>query len=127
MKLKNKESSKHTYLEEEVVSYAQRWIHALVMWYLPMIDYLRFLFTCPKDDELMCWHASDECKKDNGKLRHPANVQQWKILNDTYSEFAKESTNVMFTLSANRMNPFHDRRSKHNIWLVILTIYNLPS
>ena len=63
---KTKESSK-TNSNEEVDYYAQRRIPALVMWYLPMVDRLRFLFANPEDAELMCWHGSDERKHD-GKL-----------------------------------------------------------
>jgi hypothetical protein len=50
---KTKESSKNT-SNEEVDYYAQRRILALVMWYLPMVDWLRCLFTNPEDAELMC-------------------------------------------------------------------------
>ena len=33
----------------------------------------------------------------------------------------------MFALSTDGMNPFGDRTSTHNTWLVILTMYNLPT
>jgi uncharacterized C2H2 Zn-finger protein len=50
---KTKESSKTTSYEE-VDYYAQRRILALVMWYLPVVDWLRCLFVNPEDAELMC-------------------------------------------------------------------------
>ena len=44
-----------------------------------------------------------------------------------YPEFAKDPRNVRFALSTDGMNPFGERNSTHSTWLVILTIYNLPS
>jgi hypothetical protein len=69
----------------------------------------------------MSWHASDEHKND-GKLRHPADGQQWKDFNENHKDFARESRNVRFALSTDRMNPFAERSSKHSTWPVILTI-----
>jgi hypothetical protein len=74
----------------------------------------------------MSWHASDE-HKDDGKLRHPADGQQWKNFNENHKDFAKEPRNIRFALSTDGMNPFAERSSKHSTWPVILTIYNLPS
>jgi hypothetical protein len=52
-----------------------RKIPALVMWYLPVIDRLKCLFSSARDAKLMIWHAaSNGCKKD-GKLRHPTDVR----------------------------------------------------
>ena len=89
-----KSSSKPTGKEKEEVNYyAQKKIPALVMWYLPMIDRLRCLFANPEDAQLMSWHASDE-HKDDGKLRHPADGQQWKDFNENHKDFANEPRNV---------------------------------
>jgi len=121
-----KSSSKPTCKEkEEVDYYAQKKILALVMWYLPVVDRLRCLFANLEDAKLMSWHASDE-HKDDGKLRHLADGQQWKDFNENYKDFAKEPRNVRFALSTDGMNPFAERSSKHSTWPVILTIYNLP-
>jgi hypothetical protein len=122
---KNQKTSK-TIGHEEADYYSQRKIPALVMWYLPVVDQLRCLFTNPEDAELMCWHASDAHKHD-GKLRHPSDAKQWKNFNNTYKkEFGDEPRNIRFTLSTDGINPFAMRSSKHSTWLVILTIYNLP-
>jgi len=73
----------------------------------------------------MSWHASDE-HKDDGKLRHPADGQQWKDFNENHKDFANDPRNVMFALSTDGMNPFAERSSKHSTWPVILAIYILP-
>jgi len=83
------------------------------------------LFANPEDAQLMSWHASDE-HKDDGKLWHPANGQQWKDFNENHKDLANEPRNVRFALSTNGMNLFVERSSKHSTWPVILTIYNLP-
>jgi hypothetical protein len=122
---KTQQSSKPTSKEkEEVDYYALKKIHALVMWYLPVIDRLRCLFANPKDAKFMSWHASDEHKND-GKLWHLANQKEWKEFNDNHRDFAEEPRNVRFTLNINGMNPFAERSSKHSTCSVILTIYNL--
>ncbi|XP_066323555.1 uncharacterized protein [Miscanthus floridulus] len=77
----------------EVDYYALRRIPALVIWYLPVVDRLRCLFANPDDAELMTWHASDE-RKDDGKLRHPADAKQWQEFNKKYLDFAEDPRNV---------------------------------
>jgi len=123
---KNKQqSSKPSSKEKEVDYYAQKKIPALVMLYLPVVNRLRCLFANLEDAKFMSWHASDEHKND-GKLMHPVDGKQWQDLIDNHRDFADEPRNVRFALSTNEMNPFVERSSKHNTWLVILTIYNLP-
>jgi hypothetical protein len=113
--------------DEKEEGYTRGKILALSMWYLPVIDRLRAIFGKPKDAKLMSWHASDERKKGDGKLRHPTDGKQWNRFDTKFpKEFGGESRNVRFTLSTNGMNPFGDLSSSHSIWPVILTIYNLP-
>jgi hypothetical protein len=119
-----KKSSKSTSKEKEVDYYALKKIFALVMWYLPVVDRLRCLFANSKDAKLMNMHASHRHKND-GKLRHPADGKQWQDFNDNHRDFVDEPRNVRFALSTDGMNPFAERSSMHNTWLVILTIYNL--
>jgi hypothetical protein len=38
-----------------------------------------------------------------------------------------ESRNIRFTLSTDGMNPFGENKTVHNTWLVILTMYNIPT
>jgi hypothetical protein len=40
--------------------------------------------------------------------------------------FEKKKRNIRFALSTDGMNPFGERRSMHNTWPVLMTIYNLP-
>jgi hypothetical protein len=98
---------------------------ALVMWYISIIDRLRCLLANPEDAKIMSWHASDEHKND-GKLQHPADGKSWQDFNDNHRDFANEPRNIRFTLSTDGMNTFDEISSKHIIWPVILTIYNLP-
>jgi hypothetical protein len=52
-------------------------VPALVMWYLPVEDCLKRLFSNPKTTELMTWHA-DRLEKSDGKLRYPSDARQWR-------------------------------------------------
>ena len=91
------------------------------MWYPPVVDRLRSLFSNPNDAKFMSWHGSDEHKND-GKLRHLVDGKQWQDFNENHQDFASEPRNVRFTVSTNGMNPFAERSSKHNTWPGILTI-----
>ena len=84
------------------------------MWYLPMIDHLRDIFRNPEDAKLMSWHASGDGTKDDGKLRHPADGEQWKRFNAKFLMFGDEVRNIRFALSTDGMNPFGDHSSSHN-------------
>jgi hypothetical protein len=100
----------------------------MVMWYLPISDRLRRFFSNPKDAELMRWWDSDKRKKDDGKLRHPADARQWKEFDEKYYlEFGNDPRNVRFALNTDGMNPFGETSSTHSTWPVILTMYNLPT
>jgi hypothetical protein len=47
----------------------ERKVPALVMWYLPMIDRLKCMFSNPRDVELLFWYVN---RRTDGKIRHPA-------------------------------------------------------
>ncbi|WVZ81667.1 hypothetical protein U9M48_029020 [Paspalum notatum var. saurae] len=76
--------------------------------------------------KLMRWWFCERTKDDE-KLSHPADATQWQRFDELYPEFVKDPRNVRFALSTDGMNPFGERNSTHSTWLVILTIYNLPS
>jgi hypothetical protein len=57
----------------------KRKILALVMWYLPVIDHLKCVFSNPRDAELVRWY-SEKHRENDEEIRHPADGTQWKIL-----------------------------------------------
>lgn len=54
----------------------ERKVSALVMWYLPVIDRLKRLFSNSRGAELMIWHAVSDGGKTDGKLGHPMDARQ---------------------------------------------------
>jgi hypothetical protein len=60
--------------EEEML---KRKISALVMWYLSVIDRLKYVFFNPRDAELVRWH-SEKHRENDGEIRHLADGTQWK-------------------------------------------------
>jgi hypothetical protein len=50
-------------------------IFALVMWYHPVIDRLKRVFSTPKDAELMHWH-SEKHRENDKEIRHLADETQ---------------------------------------------------
>jgi len=105
----------------------QRRIPCLVVWYLPVADRLRRMFSNPSDAELMRWWDSDKRKKGDGKIRHPADGTQWQKFDEKYKEFARDPRNVRFALDTDGMNPFGERRSNHSTWPVVMSMFNLPT
>jgi hypothetical protein len=104
----------------------KRRIPALMMWYLPVIDRLKHVFSNPRDAELMRWH-SEKRRKNDEEIQHPAGETQWKYFNLQYKAFGSESRNIRFALSTDGMNPFSENRTVHSTWPVILVMYNLPT
>jgi hypothetical protein len=49
-------------------------VPALVMWYLPVIDHLKHIFSNAREAQLLLWHVQ---RKRDGKIRHPVDGRQW--------------------------------------------------
>jgi hypothetical protein len=104
----------------------KRKIPALVMWYLPVINHLKCVFSNPRDAELVRWH-SEKLRENDEHIRHPADGTQWKIFDLQYPQFGAGSRNIRFALSTDGMNPFGEKRIVHNTWSIILVMYNIPT
>ena len=75
-----------------------------VMWYAPIIPWLKHLFQNKEHAKSMRWHKED--RKKDGKLRAPANGSQWRKIARIWEDFADDARNVWFGLSAYGINPF---------------------
>jgi hypothetical protein len=102
----------------------ERKVPALVIWYLPVIDHLKCMFSKAREAQLLLWHVQ---QKRDGKIRHPADGRQWKHFDLSHNEdFSKDPRNIRFGLSTDGMNPFGEMRNTNSTWPVIMCIYNLP-
>ena len=61
--------------DHDIEGSKERKVPAHVMWYLPMIDRLKRMFSTPGDTEMLLWHVN---RKIDGKIRYPADGRQWK-------------------------------------------------
>jgi hypothetical protein len=104
----------------------KRKIPALVMWYLSVIDHLKYVFSNPRDTELLHWH-SEKRRKNNEEIQHPVDGTQWNFFYLQYKPFGSESRNIRFALSTDGMNPFGKNRTMHSTCPVILAMYNLST
>ena len=77
-----------------------------------------------KDAKNLVWH--DKERKKDGLIRHTADGQQWKKIDETFPEFGGEARNLRLGLSSDGMNPYGSLSSQHSTWPVLMTIYNLP-
>ena len=87
-------------------------VPAKVMWYAPIIPWLKRMFRNKHHAKLMRWHRED--RKKDGKLRAPSDMSQWRKIERKYSkDFAGDARNVWFGLSADGINPFGEQSSNH--------------
>jgi hypothetical protein len=83
-----------------------------VIWYLPIIDCLKRMFSNPRDVELLLWHVNH---KINGKIQHHANGRQWKQFDLAHQEdFSNDPRNIRFGLSTDEMTPFREMRNPYS-------------
>jgi hypothetical protein len=53
------------------------------MWYLPMIDHLKHVFSNPRDAELVHWHYEKRRENDE-EIQHPTDETQWNFFDLQY-------------------------------------------
>ncbi|XP_019184174.1 PREDICTED: uncharacterized protein LOC109179059 [Ipomoea nil] len=97
---------------------------AKVLWYLPVIPRFKRMFANPRDAKNLQWHAIG--RKDDGKLRHPADSPQWRNINRRWPEFGTENRSLRLGLCTDGMNPHGNMSSRHSTWPILLVVYNLP-
>jgi hypothetical protein len=94
------------------------------MWYLPVINRLKRMFTNSRNVELLLWHVN---RKMDGKIRHPIDGRQWKHFALAHQEdLSNDPRNIRFALCTDGMNPFGEMKNSHSTWLVIRCISILP-
>jgi hypothetical protein len=59
--------------DQDIEGSKERKVPALVMWYLPVIDRLKRMFSNPRDAKLLLWHVNHKMDK---KIRHPTDGRQ---------------------------------------------------
>ena len=77
---------------------------AKVLWYFPLLPWLRNFFNTPQIAKDMTWH--DTRRQKDGKLRHLADSDIWKDVDQKWPDFTSESRNIQLPLSANGFDPF---------------------
>jgi hypothetical protein len=77
-----------------------------------------------KTTKSMRWHRED--RREDGFIRHPADMPTWKNFNDLHLDFSKDVHNVRLGLVSDRFNPFKNTNVAHSTWPVTLMPYNLP-
>ncbi|KAL1194835.1 hypothetical protein V5N11_011150 [Cardamine amara subsp. amara] len=73
------------------------------MWYLPITDRLKRLYTSQRTAEAMRWHGEH---RQDGDITHPSDAEAWKHFQSLYPDFAYERRNVYLGLCTDGFNPF---------------------
>ncbi|GKC54265.1 hypothetical protein Tco_1077010 [Tanacetum coccineum] len=60
-------------------------------------------------------------------MQRPVDGKAWKDFDTKYPDFVAEPRNVRLELAADGFNLFGNLSQSYNMWLLILTTYNLPS
>ncbi|GJW30593.1 putative transposon, En/Spm-like protein [Tanacetum coccineum] len=98
-------------------------ILAKVMWYFPIIPRLQRLFKLESISEDLRWHATRRIA--DGVLRHPADSQAWRTIDEKFPKIAKDPRNLRLGISADQVDVNSGTRH-HSVWPVLSVIYNLP-
>jgi hypothetical protein len=93
-------------------------VPAKVMWYAPIIPWLKRLFRNKEHAKLLRWHQED--RKSDGVLRHPVGGSRWRKIDREFKDFAGDAMNLRFGLSTYGMNPFGEKSSSHSTWPVTM-------
>ena len=88
-----------------------------------MKDWLKRLYAC-RHTSLEMQHEKQRVTEE-GFLRYPSNEKTWKNLDNTYSEFIAEPSNVQLGLATDGFNSFGKMNLAYSRWPVVLTAYNL--
>ena len=95
-----------------------------VLRYFPLIPRLQRFYAVESTAKDMRWHAAEP--RDDGILRHPADLDAWKEFNKKHMEYSLEPRNVRLRLVTDWFNPFGNMNINYSTWPVILMICNLP-
>ena len=93
--------------------------------YIPITPRLQRLFMSLRTTKHMKRHQSYEAV--DGVMVHPYDGEVQKHFNNVHPHFSTKSRKVRHGLCINKFNPFRSFVAPYSCWLVILTIYNLPS
>ena len=59
-------------------------------------------------------------------MRHPVDGKAWQEFDKRHPQFTDDVRNVRLGLAADEFNLFGNMSLSYSMWLVVLTIYNLP-
>ena len=76
-----------------------------VVWYFPFTPRVQRYFADPKEAKLMRWHK-ERSNADDEVLRHPADANQWKVVDLAFPDFVSDPRNLRLGMSTDEINPF---------------------
>ncbi|XP_074373883.1 uncharacterized protein LOC141714249 [Apium graveolens] len=89
-----------------------RKVLAKVMRYFPLKPRMQRLFMSKEYSKLMTWH--DVGRKDDWKLRHPADAKAWKEMDSRYPDFLIENRNIRLGVISDGFSPYRTIKSPKN-------------
>ncbi|KAJ9538975.1 hypothetical protein OSB04_031708 [Centaurea solstitialis] len=98
-------------------------ISAKVLWYFPIIPRLKRMYQSKITAKYLTWHETT--RKKDGVLRHPADSEAWRTIDNKFPEIANDSRNLRLGISTDGVDVNRGNRH-HSVWPVLTVIYNLP-
>ena len=95
-----------------------------LMRYFSLIPTFKRMYMSSKISKDMRWH--DECRINDGNLRHLADALAWKNFDTLYPDFAKDARRVRLGLASDGLNSYRLMNTIYSTWLIVLIHYNLP-
>ena len=96
-----------------------------VMRYFSLIPRSKRMYMSSKISKDMRCH--DECRINDGNLRHPKDALAWKNFDTLYPDFAKDAHSVRLGLASDGSNPYRLINTTYSTWPIVLIPYNLHS
>ncbi|GJU52124.1 putative transposon, En/Spm-like protein [Tanacetum coccineum] len=93
-------------------------IPAKVMWYFLVIPRLQRLFKIQSISEDLRWHATRRIT--DGVLRHPADSQAWRTIDEKFPEITEDPRNLRLGISADGLH-FYGSMLSLRVWLWVCT------
>ncbi|GKD44119.1 putative transposon, En/Spm-like protein, partial [Tanacetum coccineum] len=114
-------ATKDNFDEDDLVKFQELLLDAEKPLYEGCPDFTKLSNSCISED--LRWHATRRIT--DGVLRHPADSQAWRTIDEKFPEIAEDIRNLRLGISADGVDVNTGNRH-HSVWPVLTVIYNLP-
>ncbi|GJW26315.1 putative vacuolar protein sorting-associated protein [Tanacetum coccineum] len=116
-------ATKDNFDEDDLVKFQELLLDAEKPLYEGCPDFTKLSAIIQSISEDLRWHATRRIT--DGVLRHPADSQAWRTIDEKFPKIAEDPRNLRLGISADGVDVNTGNRH-HSVWPVLTVIYNLP-